>query len=119
MTTSTDVRHPMLPELYDRIDAFVQARLAEARTDLPDLGGTPPYRDADLALDALQYLASRAASTGGLLRSGVHVHPDPAVREARAEEAWETLRHVARRWNTHPDYSPDYAETWRDHTRSA
>lgn len=32
MTASDDVRHPMLPELYDRIDAFVQARcrVAEA-----------------------------------------------------------------------------------------
>ncbi|GAA1111040.1 hypothetical protein [Streptomyces javensis] len=118
MAASTDVRHPILPELYDRIDAFVQARLDEARKDLPDLGDAPPYRDADLALDALQYLATRAASTADLLRSGVHVHPDPAVRGARAEEAWETLRHIARRWHTHPDYSPDYAMTWRDHTAS-
>ncbi|MEU2718221.1 hypothetical protein [Streptomyces sp. NPDC007205] len=88
------------PALYDRFDSFVQARLEEARS------GVPAGSEAARAPDALQYLAGRAACAGDLLRTGVRVHPDQAVREARADEAGETLRHIARRWHEHPDYAP-------------
>ncbi|QKV98219.1 hypothetical protein HUT19_41605 (plasmid) [Streptomyces sp. NA02950] len=108
MAASADVRHPMLPELYDRIDSFVQARLEEARR------GVPAGSDTALALDALQYLASRAAAAGDLMRTGIRTHTDQAVRQTRAEEAWEMLRHIARRWHEHPDYTAEFAPTWRD-----
>ncbi|MFD8385247.1 hypothetical protein ACFV2X_43145 [Streptomyces sp. NPDC059679] len=95
-------------EMYDRIDTFVQARLDEAQA------GLPAGSDVAHALDALRYLASRAASVGDLLRLGLRSHPDEAVRQARAEEAWETLRHISRRWDKHPDYAAEYGQTWRD-----
>ncbi|MDX3165776.1 hypothetical protein PV516_18500 [Streptomyces scabiei] len=107
MPTSDAVRHPAA-ELYGRIDSFVQARVEEARN------GVPAGSDTARALDALQYLANRAAAGGDLLRAGVRVHPNQAVREARAEDAWETLRHIARRWHEHSDYASEYTQTWRD-----
>ncbi|MDX2692178.1 hypothetical protein [Streptomyces ipomoeae] len=100
------------PDLYNEVGAFVQARLDEGRRQVPAAS------DAAHALDAVQYLANRAAATADMLRLNVRTHPDQAVREARAEEAWETLRHIARRWNGHPDYRPQYAMTWRTHAEA-
>ncbi|MFJ2589715.1 hypothetical protein [Streptomyces sp. NPDC087538] len=82
---------------FDRIDAFLQERLNEARGQLAD--DSP---DAALALDALAYEIARAASMADALRAGAELVRPPS-------DAWETLRHVARRWQGHPRFLPEFA----------
>lgn len=102
-------------EHVERITAFTEARILEAREDR-----WTEQDDISRALRALDSLLGTLRARAELVTPNPWPHPemDPdgqinrahlARQKETAATAWDDLGRIARMWDDHPDYHPDFA----------
>ncbi|MEU0272627.1 hypothetical protein [Streptomyces sp. NPDC006307] len=102
-----DARH------FDRINAFVEARLTPLFD--PETGSEHGFGmdDTSRALRALRNTALAAAAVKGLVAQRATAEPQlRGVIDQALEQNWDVLRGIARHWEDHPDFAREFKLDW-------